>query len=913
MLELGAVGFLTPWVLGGLLALPLIYRLLRVTPPKPFVTAFPPVRLLARLLGREETPAHTPWWMLLLRMVLAALLIIAGAGPVLAPEGGGGADADTRLGARPAVLVIDNGWPAGPRWPAMTAEAGRILDLAGRRGRQAAVIFTASAETAPPVLMSARAAKQNLQGAAPHPWTGDREAAARRLRQTLSSVKGGAEVFWLSDGVSGGGETALAEALNGADGAAAVYAPEGPLIAFTGVASAREGLNITLARPESSGAAAGVDVRAYAADGAVIARADAVFAADSRLAETALNVPADLRNRIERLEAGAAGHAAANALLDERWRRRPVGLIVRTQAADRPLTGELYYLARALDEGAEVTQGSAAELVRSQLAVIITADLEPFAPETEAQITAWVREGGVFVSFAGPRMAARAGEDASVLIPHPLRPGGRAFGGALTWDKAARLRPFDKTSPFAGLETPEDVHVLRQVLAEPSIEAEAGAWARLEDGTPLVTARTLGAGRLVLFHVTANAEWSNLPLSGLFVNMLERVIGLAAGTAAPPPGARLAPVVTIDGFGRAGPPAPGAVSVPAKDADTWTPSRQRPPGLYAAKDFARAFNLRASPETFRTLDWAALGLSPAAYGGAGERDLRGVLLALAAALFLLDLALSLGHRGLFARARTQGAAAGFLIVCACVLGAGAARAEDAPALPKADMAASFAPRIAWVETGDARVDAMTKAGLNGLTIIVRRRTAAELGAPRAVDPAEDSLALYPLIYWPLADGQAAPGLKAARNVKAFLAGGGMILFDSRNAGGLGAGLEVLSGTAAALDLPALSPIPPDHVLSRSFYLLRGFPGRWSGGGVWTDVQNQPGNDGVAGVIAGGADWAAAWAMDENFRPLAAVTPGGARQRELAFRFGVNLVMYALTGNYKEDQVHIPEILRRLGQ
>ena len=57
----------------------------------------------------------------------------------------------------------------------------------------------------------------------------------------------------------------------------------------------------------------------------------------------------------------------------------------------------------------------------------------------------------------------------------------------------------------------------------------------------------------------------------------------------------------------------------------------------------------------------------------------------------------------------------------------------------------------------------------------------------------------------------------------------------------------------------------------------------------------------------------AWAVDADGRPLAAVVPGGARQREMAYRFGINLVMYAFTGNYKADQVHIPAILERLGQ
>jgi hypothetical protein len=83
--------------------------------------------------------------------------------------------------------------------------------------------------------------------------------------------------------------------------------------------------------------------------------------------------------------------------------------------------------------------------------------------------------------------------------------------------------------------------------------------------------------------------------------------------------------------------------------------------------------------------------------------------------------------------------------------------------------------------------------------------------------------------------------------------------------------------------------------------------------VWVEGHAGGTNDGVSSIIIGANDWASAWAVDDNGRPISAVVPGGARQREMAYRFGVNLVMYAFTGNYKADQVHVPAILERLGQ
>ena len=126
----------------------------------------------------------------------------------------------------------------------------------------------------------------------------------------------------------------------------------------------------------------------------------------------------------------------------------------------------------------------------------------------------------------------------------------------------------------------------------------------------------------------------------------------------------------------------------------------------------------------------------------------------------------------------------------------------------------------------------------------------------------------------------------------------------------GANAQALVQITAGLNIPALAPIQDGHVLGKSFYLLDSFPGRYSGGVIWVESSSENGRDGVSSVIIGPHDWAYAWAQSagRNYR-----SGTDSRQRELALRFGVNLVMYALTGNYKADQVHVNHILERLGQ
>jgi hypothetical protein len=180
--------------------------------------------------------------------------------------------------------------------------------------------------------------------------------------------------------------------------------------------------------------------------------------------------------------------------------------------------------------------------------------------------------------------------------------------------------------------------------------------------------------------------------------------------------------------------------------------------------------------------------------------------------------------------------------------------------------------------------------------------------------------------------QPRPSPQAYARLNQYLAAGGMILFDTRDADVAGYGSSATPAAAALrnlalpLDIPPLELVPADHVLTRTFYLLSDFPGRYAGREVWieaaaADAELAEGmpfrnlNDGVSPVVIGGNDWAAAWAVDAAGTPLYPVGRGlaGERQREMAYRFGVNLVMHVLTGNYKSDQVHVPALLERLGQ
>jgi hypothetical protein len=645
-------------------------------------------------------------------------------------------------------------------------------------------------------------------------------------------------------------------------------------------------------------------VLARTADGRALARAVMALAPGTTEASAALELPLEIRNQVVRLEIENEPGAAAVALLDERFRRRPVGLLPGAEeGADAPLIGDLFYLDRALAPFAELRRGTLDALLARPIAVLVLAD-RPVAPGREEQLLAqWVQAGGTLLRFAGSRVAERP----DALLPVPLR-AERALGGGLTWEQPQSLAAFADTSPFAGLTVPAEIAIERQVLAEPTPRLAERSWARLSDGTPLVTAETRGQGRIILFHITATAEWSNLPLSGLFVQMLRRVVALSAGVAGAPEGeAALAPMESLDGFGRATTPPPGASALAAPALESTIPSPRHPPGWYgmpgADSAYRRALNLGAAlplplapapaPPNARLLPLDSVPT---------ERDLGPWLLAAALILLAADLLVSLRLRGL-------------LVWRAAALALALALPAQAQTQPEA--AAALATRLAYVVSGDEALDELQRQGLIGLSDFVNRRTAAALAEPMAVVPGETDLALFPLLYWAISPHAASPSAAALVALNAFMRQGGIILFDTRDEG---SGEGFSPGSRAALRritqglaIPALAALAEDHVLRRAFYLLNELPGRFAGGQVWAARDQDRANDSVSPVIIGGHDWAGAWAVDGSGQNLHAAIPGGARQRILAYRFGVNLVIYALTGNYKGDQVHVPAILERLGQ
>lgn len=917
----GTLGFAAPLLLLALIALPLLWWLLRAVPPAPIRRRFPGIALLLGLTDDESQTDKTPWWLLLLRMAAIAAAIIGFAGPVLNPQ-------DQRAaGAGPLLIVMDGSWASARDWPARLDRVGVLLDDAARAGREVALVQLTDLLPGAPSFQAANAWTPRVPTLEPAPYGPDMVAVA----EWAAALDGPAEVFWFSDGVAYVDRSEAAEAF--ADlGALSVFQGDRELIALAPPRFEDGMVRGDLSRLGSD-APRDVTVVAHGLDPAGLprdlARGTATFDAGETVAQVEFDLPPELRNRITRFELSGERHAGAIALTDDALQRRQVALIAAgADDEQQALLSPLHYLRQALEPTADLMEGALSDILVASPDVIMLADIATLSPEEEAGLTSWVENGGLLVRFAGPRMAGSdiARDEAGPLMPVRLRVGGRTVGGAMSWGEPKELSPFEEGSPFFGLAIPNDVQVTSQVVAQPDPTLGERTIASLSDGTPLVTRSNLGQGSVILFHVTANAEWSTLPLSGLFVQMLER-LAISTRPVAPEAedleGTIWIPEEVLDGFGvlRDAGTRPGVAGEVLASAPL---SAEVLPGLYSGEDRRLARNVMVQDAALVGEEWPSdvpvEGMSVTLPTYLMASFLTGALV-----LLLIDAIAALWLAGRLGRL-TQGVA----VLAAALMIAPQADAQMTPAEELALLATSEAT-LAYVLTGDAEVDETSRAGLQGLSNTLFQRTSVEPAPPIGVDLELDELAFFPMIYWPITPSQEIPSANAYRRLNDYLRGGGMIVFDTRDAhvGGFGSGTPEgrrLQVIAAPLDIPPLEPIPEDHVLTRTFYLLQDFPGRHLSRDVWVEaappdaeqIEGMPFrnlNDGVTPVLIGGNDWAAAWAQDERGRPLYPVGRGqtGERQREIALRFGVNLVMHVLSGNYKSDQVHVPALLDRLGQ
>ncbi|MEM9287915.1 MAG: DUF4159 domain-containing protein [Pseudomonadota bacterium] len=921
MLALGPIAFLNPWLLTGLILLPLAYIIIRAIPPAPRRYFFPATWLTRELDTNAADVKATPWWLILMRLLLLGLIITALAHPVLPPQ-----QQLARTG--PAVIVVDNDWATAPDWPSRREALLGLLSQLESQGRQASLATTAAPVDGWPEaleLETPATLAEKIRAMAPSPWMPDYETALDLAMPLLAQAD--ASVFYLSSGLNFGGAGDFISKLSAEAPLDIAVDSDAGLrqIAFAAVKPSPKGFAFLLIRGEEAPALT-VTLVAKDGGGLVLASQQVEFKTGQVRYDGDFSIPAQLRGRAASLSVEGVRSAAATYVLDARSHRPLVGLIdTPANRGTAPFQSPLFYLGRALSPYATLERGSVDTVLKASPAIIMLPDQGRLPGAQQEVLSRWVDAGGVLVRFAGPNMLADDGHVSDPLLPVRLRTQPRIIGGSLSWSNALGVSDFDESSPFAGIQIAEDVRVERQALARSSSLGSGTVWSKLSDGTPLVSAAPRGTGQLVLFHTTADPQWSNLALSGTFVEMLQRLLYLASSGQALPSGAAEPMLMTqfLTGRGRLSAPPERIANTKYSAPLSKAAGPDNPPGLYENSVGRVAVNLASaagpiSPRTELLSIKAATGSLPVRdVNGILDRSLQPLIYHIIIILVLADILACLWLRGGFQApkrlaqrlVKAAGAAAGL----AAVMSSPDTQAQETPI---AQLAANV--RLACLETGVAAVDELCLDGVDGLARQLNLRTSVWTGPTQLVRASQENLGLFPILFWPLQPGGLTLSDSEAQRLATYLSAGGMLVIDT------GAGVsgqarldttlgppELLASLAQQIALPPLSMLNREHVLSHSFYILSRTPGRRGDGQVWLEAGGEAQGAPVSSIILGNADWFSSWAKVQTSLP--GYAGGDGRREELAVRFGINLVMYALTGTYKADQVHLPALLERVGR
>lgn len=907
--------FTQPLALFLTMLLPIIWLLLRLFPLKARPVIFPALVLFGKDKKDRPKPRNIPPWLKLLRLAVLLFLILGLARPVYDP----GREA---LSFSPTLIVIDNSWSSTVGWAQRISAIQSRLDAFADISQVPITIITTAANQNTGQLdfeknISAQDASRFLSTLAPQPWPSDFDAANDLIKPYLYTQDKRWQVYWFGDGQNG-------EAFKKFFDTVASYATDTVLyhdndlnqkLAITNVNSAPEGLLIDVKRSIAE-QEYNYTLSVINQAGDTVLQQDATLPSQSYNAQELVKIPDDVLSNISAVKISPAQSAATIWTFEGGLGRGHAGIITERDIMQKQdYLNDVFYIHRALDTTASVTTGKTSDLLSDeQISLVVLPDSTKLNESEYAALSTWVNGGGTLLRFAGNNLLE---EEAPKLLPVKIINGQRSFGGALTWEEPARINEFDARSPFAFTAIPKTVNVQKQILARPDISLNNKVWARLEDKTPLITADKTGQGQVIFVHTTADTSWSDLAISDFFPTMLETILNhssqrqLQASKDSVMSLARM-----FDAYGHE--VQSSRIATPKKYSDILkdAPSYDTPAGIY---QMDASDDLSAPRIAVNLGQVAAADITPtspyyffddmATYAEKPYKNLSVYFFVLAGLLMLVEMIASFVLIHGAKRLKPAFLMIALFILCVAPHSSMAQEVEQSIiSSPQNNI------NFAYIKTGDSTRDQISAKGLDVLGNVIKQRTTVEYGSTQGVNPTEDDLSLYPFLYWPMVSSQEDLSAEALSALQSYIDHGGLIFFDTRDgqyqSTGSTLGQDTMQRLAGNLSFGALEKLNYDHVLSRSYYLLKSYEGLYKGPPVWLETATSSDYDGAPSIVIGANDWAGAWAnVDPDMGVIELQT--NLRSREMALRFGVNLVMTALTGSYKTDQVHVKYILDRM--
>ncbi len=885
--------------LAALLLVPIIWWISRIIPPKPKTLSLPSAYFLLGLESGKNSANDAPIWLKILRMFALSALIIGIANPMIILEKVQNNEATNRI-----IILIEDSYTAANNYEntrSAIKSAFENLRITNNGQTQFHIIPISIGILEKDITIGAldiNEAENLALNIQPKPFFFNHKNAATSIEKLNQKAK----IYYFADGlIHENTELLLKELSANAIDEVQLYVP--PLIEASALKSVVQKSNTIEFEYVAASKSSNVFVDFYSSNNIVLASVKGENGFGRLFLES---INQTIARKIAYARIRGTQSASAVFLLDSFDRRALVGIEKPTEA-EQPLLSDTNYIAAASKQFADVYQAEIKDLAQSDANAIIIGDRAGFSKQEADALKKFIDKGGLLVRYIGPQAISVPNDE---LVTAPFAPEPRNIKDALNIEPIS-ISPFSANSPFFGIEPPKGA-VPTNIAKLMDSEDSVNIWARLSDGTPFISARKFGKGEIIAIHTSAAPYWSDIAYSGLQPALLKRIISRANSPILPSnirqSDLPMSAVKLIDGFGNLqSPPKPNPpIDMAKSKSPIW-------PGIYEnieARTIRQAYEQGTS---FKAISEFPSNFETLKDNQTGAIKLQPLLLLMALLGLLFDWLYSIG---LFAklitkfevylrklanfRLRFQAHKLVIFALFMFLIGADFSYAE-----PNNQNNLKPNPngvKLAYLKTNDAANNAIMMRGLENLQIALNARTSVQAGPIIGLDASNDELALYPIIYWRLGNNPMPQSPIAQQRLNQFMRNGGLLFIDTRGAG-LNQNLarQNVQIALSGLVVPPLEQVTQDHVLAKSFYLLYGFPGNFQNAKLWAQSRaslSASANDGVSPIVIGDGDYALAWGTL------------GHQNRNSALNVGINIYLYALTGQYKADQVHVPAILER---
>ena len=865
---------ISPLALFALIALPIIYIVSQFIPKTPKTNNFGAVFILKNLISTKPIPKQAPLWLKILRMIIAGAFVFACAMPILQNPN------SAQIISKNLLIIIDDDVANANEFSQIKSEIKNYIDVESAKNNNLKIIVqNCNANILNPI-NNGQNAKNYIDIISPKQILCDRENIIRALQGVNSNYR----ILYFSDNIEQKNDKQYFDILSRISGGDLIIRRPNTNFALIEKANIeKNGLRINIV----SKGQFSQKITLYGENSKILTNHNV------QNGDNFIEIPQNILRLVQYIKIDGQNNAAANYIIDA-FNRRPLVFAPKPIASDHPLLSDAHFISSAMETIGDVKYYDGKFDLKHAPNAIIFGDTENFDENDTNILTQYLKNGGTIIRFLGPKSLSKE-ESPFFTAPINLDPHVLSTGFAVENITIAQL---PKNSIFSDIILPPKINIGQSILFKSS-NNDAKSLINLSDGAPLLSMREIGAGKLYMFHTSAAPIWSDIGLSNLQLAFLKRIVLQTSAKSIPANTLEaniiLRPSIIIDANGQLTKTISGIKPFITPITTQTKVDNDHAAGIYEGNGASLVINAGTNikelkPQNFpKHQDFKSDNKFFALYS---------YLLVFGFLLFLIDnIILNLPKLN-FKKAISIISA---LFLCVIFLPHETRAQENSDDI-----------KLTYIITQDNITNEQAKSGLAGISQILRRRTNIEPSGIIGLDPSKDELSKHPIIYWLLPKTSQSLPAEAIQNLNKYMQNGGILFIDTR-----GLSMEpnraqdILKTAVNGLKIPPLEKVPPEHVLKKTFYILQNFPGFYSNSSLWVQsaaTTNYSANDGVSPIIISNGDMARAWAQRTTETGFDAINEDFAH--ELSLRVGINIYLYALTGQYKADQVHVRSLLER---